>query len=196
MKGKKLNLIFATSNRFKVREAEAALEQYGISILHRPVKGIEIQSEDVAEVAKYAAKTIEIKTWLPVFVEDTGIFIHALSGFPGVYSSYVFMTIGNEGVLKLLEGKSDRSAHFESAIALREGKQIHIFKERAEGTISYMARGDNGFGFDPIFIPAGSKKTYAEMDLAEKTKISHRANVLRKMAAWLIERQHSVSVKH
>jgi len=120
-----------------------------------------------------------------VFVEDAGLFIDALNGFPGPYSSYVYRTIGVEGVLKLVEGKS-RGAAFVSVIALyHPGKGVRVFKGMCRGVIAQHPRGFSGFGFDPIFIPEGVGKTFAEMREDEKNKLSHRGEAARKLIEWL-----------
>lgn len=182
-----MKLVFATSNRHKVEEAKYVLSSYGITIEARPIKGIEIQSEDVGEIAKFAVTSIADHT-LPVFVEDTGLYVDALCGFPGAFSAYVFKTIGNRGLLRLLD--NGRSAYFESAVALRLDNEVKVFKGRVYGSISYEARGENGFGFDPVFIPEGSGKTFGEIELKEKCRISHRAAALRSMAEWLKENSY------
>jgi len=179
---KQLEVIFATSNKHKVKEAKKVLRSYGLEVVPRPIKGIELQDEDVGVVAKFAARNIK-ESSKPFFVEDTGLYVESLKGFPGAFSAYVFRTIGNEGLLRLI-GK-DRSAYFESAVAIRLCNYIKVFKGKLYGTISYTVRGNNGFGFDPVFIPDGERKTLGEMTLEEKCKISHRAKAMRAMAEWL-----------
>jgi XTP/dITP diphosphohydrolase len=180
---KHLDVIFATSNMHKVEEAKYVLGPYGLNVISKPIKGIEVQNDDVGEVARFAASNITKKLSKPLFVEDTGLYVDALNGFPGPFSAYVFRTIGNEGLLRLVE--KERSAYFESAVALKLGKQVEVFKGRLHGKLSYAARGNNGFGFDPIFIPDGESKTLGEMTLEEKCGISHRSKALRMMADWL-----------
>ncbi|MEM0332314.1 MAG: non-canonical purine NTP pyrophosphatase, partial [Archaeoglobaceae archaeon] len=111
-----------------------------------------------------------------------GLFIEALKGFPGVYSSYVFKTIGNEGILKLMDGITNRRAYFKAVLAYWDGKEIHIFEGKVEGEIATEIRGSGGFGFDPIFLY--NKKTFAEMG-DEKNEVSHRRRVLEKFFTWL-----------
>jgi XTP/dITP diphosphohydrolase len=122
----------------------------------------------------------------PYIVEDSGLFIRALNWFPGTLSSQVFRKIGNRGILKLMEGVEDRYAVFRSAIALGLGENvIKVFEGVAEGEVALEARGSGGFGYDPIFIPSGHRKTFAEMDVDEKNKVSHRGMAVRRLIEYL-----------
>ncbi|RLE72114.1 MAG: non-canonical purine NTP pyrophosphatase, RdgB/HAM1 family, partial [Thermoprotei archaeon] len=124
----------------------------------------------------------------PFFVEDAGLFVEALNGFPGPYSSYIYKTIGCEGILKLLEGVDNRKAYFLSVVALRApGLGDVVFKGKVNGIIANEMRGEKGFGFDPIFIPDGCEKTFAEMNIEEKSRYSHRGKALRKMGKWIVK---------
>jgi XTP/dITP diphosphohydrolase len=109
--------------------------------------------------------------------------VEALKGFPGPYAAYVHATIGNAGILKLLEGIPDRRAHFETAIALAMAEGIKVFRGRIEGVI-VPPRGHQGFGYDPIF-EVGSR-TLAELSLAEKGRVSHRALALFDLRRWIL----------
>jgi XTP/dITP diphosphohydrolase len=126
---------------------------------------------------------------LPIFVEDAGLFIDALNGFPGPYAAYVYKTIHNNGVLKLMEEEKNRKAVFQSVIAFcsKETPTPVSFFGESKGEITQTQRieaGKSGFGFDPIFKPEGSKKTFAEMTITEKNVYSHRANAIHKFAKW------------
>ncbi|MDX1610760.1 MAG: non-canonical purine NTP pyrophosphatase, partial [Candidatus Thermoplasmatota archaeon] len=94
------------------------------------------------------------------------------------YSSYAYATLGWQGILELLEGREDRGAHFQAVIGYHDGEQDRFFSGRIDGTISREARGEHGFGFDPVFVPEGHKRTFAEMSVAEKGELSHRARAL------------------
>jgi XTP/dITP diphosphohydrolase len=126
----------------------------------------------------------------PVLVEDAGIVIDALDGFPGPYSSFVFDTIGNKGILKLLNGKKNRQAKFVSVMAYCDKKlQPKIFEGIVTGKISTKIVG-KGWGYDPIFIPYSnhnntSKETYAIS--SNKNKTSHRYKSLQKFAKWWLQ---------
>ena len=179
-------IYFATGNDHKVEEARAALSQFNIAVSKlESVPKVEIQSVDLEEIASTALAIVVRKTKVPVFVEDSGLFVHQLNGFPGPYSSYVFETVGVEGILKLLEDAKTRKAEFKSSVAFgMNGKQLAIFSSVTEGTIQFQPKGTGGFGFDPIFVPMWTNKTFAEMDLKEKTVYSHRAKAISKLALW------------
>jgi XTP/dITP diphosphohydrolase len=126
---------------------------------------------------------------LPIIVEDAGLFIGALNGFPGPYAAYAYKTIGNRGLLRLMENVENRKAEFQSVVAYfdAEPKSPICFKGEVAGEIvKEERRGDckSGFGFDPIFKPASCNKTFAEMSLTEKNKYSHRAKAFRNFAEW------------
>ena len=119
-------------------------------------------------------------------LEDAGLFIDALRGFPGVYSKYVFFTIGLPGILQLLQGAENRKAVFRSVYAYSEpGQKPVIVVGECNGTISTEPRGEHGFGYDPLFIPKGAKKTFGEMTIEEKNQYSHRAKALEKLITEL-----------
>jgi len=180
--------LFATGNDHKVEEARAALSQYKITVKKfTEGKKLEIQDLDLEEIAATALAMILQKTIEPIFVEDSGLFIHELNGFPGPYSSFVFDTLGVEGIIKLMEGAKSRKAEFKSSVAFgMNGNWIATFSSVTEGTIQTQARGSSGFGFDPIFVPMWNSKTFAEMDIKEKTIFSHRSKALQKLALWFL----------
>ncbi|MEM1994575.1 MAG: XTP/dITP diphosphatase [Nitrososphaerales archaeon] len=184
----KLSIIFVTSNINKAKEIGNVLSTYDISIVVSQIKKREIQSEDIGEIAResalYAYQTLK----KPLFVEDAGLFVKILNGFPGPYSSFVYKTIGVDGVLKLMFGQSNREAEFISQIAyINEEGSLKLCRGSCEGTIAEEARGCGGFGFDPIFIPKGCSKTFAEMSVVEKNMFSHRAKAARLLASMLLE---------
>jgi XTP/dITP diphosphohydrolase len=123
---------------------------------------------------------------LPVFVEDAGLFVDSLQGFPGPYSRYVYDTVGVDGILKLMKKIENRSAHFQSVIAFSSPEEQPVcFVGKVEGKISLQKQGTEGFGYDPIFEPLeGDGRTFAEMTTAEKNRFSHRAEALRMFAEW------------
>jgi XTP/dITP diphosphohydrolase len=187
LKGKVI--FFATNNINKFNEARKVLAEYKIAVGMLRVKTLEIQSESLEEIAKTSALEAFKQCNLPIIVEDAGLFIVALNGFPGPYAAYTYKTIGNGGLLQLLENIKNRKAEFQSVVAhySAELKSPICFKGEAIGEITKVERrGDHksGFGFDPIFKPANCNKTFAEMSLAEKNKHSHRAKALHKFAEW------------
>ncbi len=119
-----------------------------------------------------------------IFIEDSGLFVEALRGFPGVYSAYVSKTIGYKGILRLMKGEENRKAYFKSVVCLKLKGEIKIFRGKVEGRIAEKARGRGGFGYDPIFIPEGSDKTFAEAPEI-KNRASHRKRALEGMKDFL-----------
>ena len=185
LKGKLV--FFATNNINKFNEARKVLSRYEIAVGMLRVKTMEIQSESLEEIAKTSAIHAYRQCGLPIIVEDAGLFIEALNGFPGPYASYVYKTIGNEGLLKLMKETNNRKACFQSVVAyFYEDLESPIcFKGEVLGEITQTVRkGSSGFGFDPVFKPMQSDKTFAEMSIAEKNRYSHRAKAFRKFARW------------
>jgi XTP/dITP diphosphohydrolase len=180
-------IFFATNNINKFNEARRVLAEYKIAVGMLRVKTFEIQSESLEEIAKASAIDAFKKSNLPVITEDAGLFIEALNGFPGPYAAYVYKTIGNKGILKLMRNIENRKAKFQSVIAYCTSKLEPLcFKGEVLGVITKEERrGSSGFGFDPIFEPlSGGGKTFAEMSVEEKNRYSHRAEALRKFAEW------------
>jgi XTP/dITP diphosphohydrolase len=187
LKGKVV--FFATNNIHKFDEARMILSRCNIAVGMLRVKGMEVQSDSLMEIAQASTREAFKRCGLPVIVEDAGLFIEALNGFPGPYAAYAYKTIGNKGLLKLMEGVEDRKALFRSVIAYcdREAEAPVVFEGEAEGEIAANERsgsGKSGFGFDPIFRPSGSIKTFAQMTIEEKNGFSHRAKAVREFAEW------------
>ncbi|MEM2428833.1 MAG: XTP/dITP diphosphatase, partial [Candidatus Bathyarchaeia archaeon] len=180
---------FATRNKGKFREAKLIFESLGLKLTMLEADKIEIQSDSLEDIASYAAKELSGRLGFKVVVEDAGLFIRGLNGFPGPYSSYILKTIGLNGVLRLMNGVSDRYAYFLSVVAYAEpGKPAKVFQGRVEGLITSEPRGSGGFGFDPIFQPLeGDGRTFAEMSAEEKNRFSHRAKAFRELAVWIRE---------
>lgn len=186
-------VFFATGNINKFNEARSILGSIGITVGMLRLKGTEIQSESLKEIAQTSALDAFKRCCLPVFVEDAGLFIEALSGFPGPYAAYVYKTIHNGGVLKLMENVANRRAKFQSAIAYCDEQLCEpvVFEGESSGEITLTERrkqGKSGFGFDPIFQPSGSGKSFAEMTIEEKNGFSHRAMAIRKFGEWYKKR--------
>ncbi|MGQ9506247.1 MAG: XTP/dITP diphosphatase [Candidatus Bathycorpusculaceae bacterium] len=180
-------IFFATNNINKFNEARRVLAEYKIAVGMLRVKTFEIQSESLEEIAKTSAIEAFKKSNLPLITEDAGLFIEALNGFPGPYAAYVYKVIGNKGILRLMENIENRKAKFQSVIAYCASKSETLcFKGEVAGIITREERrGNEGFGFDPIFEPLnGVGKTFAEMTVEEKNRYSHRASALRKFAEW------------
>jgi len=188
--GTQKTIFFATSNLNKFEEASDILSKYRINITRANIKTTEIQADNVEDIAMAAVTQSSSMGFLPVFVEDAGLFINALKGFPGPFSSYVYRTIGTRGVLKLLEGEKNRLSEFRSSVAFYASNDLKkCFSGTAVGKISEKERGIRGFGFDPIFVPAkGDGRTFAEMTIKEKNLLSHRADALKKFAEWYLKK--------
>jgi len=177
---------FATSNDHKFQEASFILKELRIDLSRIPTKGLEVQSDDPSEVAAHAAAGAYRTSLKPLFVEDTGLFIESLRGFPGTCASFAFQTLGLKGILKLMEGISVRDAEFVSAVAYCDGSsEPHVFVGRLKGRMTLHPLGERGFGFDPVFVPAGARGTLAQITFAEKCAISHRGSALRTFGEWL-----------
>lgn len=146
------DIYFASSNSNKYLEIEPILRQYGIVSHFAKMSLQEIQSESVQQIAE--AKCTNAFDYLqkPVIIEDDGFYLSSLKGFPGQYSSFVYKTLGNQGILKLMQNRADRKAYFLSVIAYGDGHTFKIFSGKTRGMISKLAT-DGGWGFDPILCP-------------------------------------------
>jgi XTP/dITP diphosphohydrolase len=173
-----------TSNANKAAEV-AAFFQGSVEVTHMSLDLPEYRSDDLGEIARGKARYAYEHLNVPLIVDDTGFFIDALKGFPGPYAAYVLHSIGNTGILKLMEGISDRTARFTTAIAFADAQGVQIFKGTIDGRIMYAPRGRGGFGYDPIFDVDG--KTLAELPLVEKNRISHRAKALMAFHDWFVQ---------
>lgn len=148
----------------------------------------EHRSDDITEIARGKAEYAFGKLKSPLIVDDTGFFIKALGGFPGPFAAYVQDTIGNAGILRLMDGITDRRARFITGIAYADENDVRIFQGVLDGTIACAPRGSSGFGYDPIFLVGG--KTLAEIPLEEKSRISHRARALRSFHDWFVSEKN------
>ncbi|MGB2581310.1 MAG: RdgB/HAM1 family non-canonical purine NTP pyrophosphatase [Thermoplasmata archaeon] len=152
---------------------------HGYELEHLDTAYPEIQADTLEETIVPGLTWLVSKYDRPVIIDDSGFFVDALKGFPGVFSSYVYRTIGCEGILRLMEGRPDRSARFECCSGfMTPGDEPFIAEGVAKGTVSHEMKGSGGFGYDPIFINEGHTKTYAELDVDEKNKASHRGKAI------------------
>lgn len=179
-------IIFVTGNPHKVMEAGAILLPHGISIDQNNCGYPELQEDELEPIASFGAEWASKKLDQEVMVDDSGLFIEALGGFPGPYSAYVFDKLGNKKILKLMEGETNRNATFRCVIGYcRPGEKALVFRGEVAGEISKYIRGSAGFGYDPIFEVNGI--TFGEMEEDEKNKLSHRYRALVNFAEWLEE---------
>jgi len=181
-------IIFVTGNPHKVIEATGILSPLGIEIVQNNCGYPELQEDELSAIAGFGAKWAANKLNCEVMVDDSGIFIEALSGFPGPYSAYVARTLGNERILKLMEGESNRNAVLKCVIGYCcPGEEEMVFSGEVLGHIAKSIRGNLGFGYDPIFEVNGV--TFGEMGDEEKNRMSHRYRALVKFARWLKDRE-------
>ena len=180
------NITFASTNQNKFLEVQSILSTRNIPVDFLQIYLAEIQSDSLEEIAREKAKTAFAKVGRHVLVEDDGLFINSLGGFPGQYSSFVFQTIGNDGILKLLAGSANRSAYFWSLIAFYNGITLSIFDGRVNGSISDRITEGGGWGYDPIFVPDGTDLTFAELK-ESKNEYSHRKGALERFAQWYLK---------
>jgi XTP/dITP diphosphohydrolase len=158
---------------------------------------VEIQDEKIEKIAIEKAKSAYNIVKRPIIIEDDGLFINSLNGFPGQYSSYVFKSIGNRGILRLLEGSRARSAFFKSIFVYTNGIITRVFIGQINGKISATIT-DGGWGYDPIFIPLkdynddDDNKTFATLSKTnKKNELSHRRIALDKFVKWFHQNNKS-----
>ena len=170
--GRWSQLKFVTSNEDKVREASEILgyplEQVSAVMIY------EKQTYDVSEVILHKAKQAYEELKCPVLVEDSSLDFTAWNGLPGALVKWFECSVGCEGLLKMLEGFENREAYAVCIVAVFDGREMRMGMGEVKGTIADDVRGENGFGWDVIFIPEGHERTYAEMSSSEKNDISHR----------------------
>lgn len=165
-----------TSNPGKLREAAQLLGRHGIEVrwLRRTLP--EPQADDLETVVRAKLEAVRgLPGW--VLVEDSGLFVDALGGFPGVYSAYVLRTLGPSGLGRLVP-RGGAPASFRAVAGLRRGRRVWLLTGTSRGRVVPHPRGREGFGFDPVFVPSGSRRTFAEMSREEKNALSHRARAL------------------
>ncbi|MGD0535098.1 MAG: RdgB/HAM1 family non-canonical purine NTP pyrophosphatase [Methanoregula sp.] len=179
------NLTIVTSNANKAKEV-AAFFGGTLEVRHVALDIPELRSDDVTEIAREKARYAYHHLHVPLIVDDTAFSIDALNGFPGPYAAYVLKSIGNTGILRLMDGVKDRNARFTTAIAFADETGIEIFTGTIEGRIITTPRGTGGFGYDPIFEVQG--QTLAEIPLEEKSAISHRARALTAFRDWFVKK--------
>ena len=172
-------LKFVTSNTDKVREAsdilECSLDQVsGLNI-------DEIQDSDIEKIVFHKAKQAFDALRCPVLVEDSGLIFTAWNGLPGALVKWFELSVGCHGLLKMLEGFEHREAFAVCVAVVFDGQEMLLAKGERKGEIAHSMRGENGFGWDVIFIPEHHEKTYAEMNFNKKNAISHRRLAFEKL---------------
>lgn len=188
-----MKILFATNNAHKLTEVQAVLGDRFTLVTPRDcgvTEEIPEEQETLEGNASQKSHYLHDRTGLDCFADDTGLEVEALGGAPGVHSAR-YATDGhdfaanNRLLLKNLEGVENRRARFRTVISLLLGSEEHLFEGIVEGRILDHETGHEGFGFDPLFVPDGFEKTFAEMTTDEKNAVSHRARAVRKLAAFL-----------
>ena len=186
------DIMIATSNKGKVREYKSLLEPLGY-IVHDlseldPIE-IDENGSTFQENALIKAKSIKDKCNMTVIADDSGLEIDALNKEPGIHSARYLeghdYNYKNKVLLERMKGKTDRSARFVCAIALCDETGDHLFTGVMEGKINDQAAGDNGFGYDPIFLVEQFGKTSAQLTMEQKNSVSHRGIATRELLDYL-----------
>lgn len=191
-----MEIIFASSNQNKAKEIQAALpKEFVIRTLFD--LGFHDEIPETADTldgnALLKAQFVSDKWELPCFSDDSGLEIEALNKEPGVYSARYAGPQRNDDenmslVLAKLQNETNRKACFKTVIALIIDGKTLLFEGKVEGIIRHVKKGNHGFGYDPIFEPEGSGKTFAEMNIDEKSKYSHRKRAVDQMVSYLVTR--------
>ncbi len=190
-----MELIFATNNKHKIREISDLLDNrfkvLGLADVSI-TDDIPEDADNLADNALYKARYVHERTGMNVFADDTGLEVNALDGAPGVHSARYAGADKNpdDNIIKLLkelEGLTNRKARFRTVIALIFDNREYLFEGKVEGEIIQSRKGTGGFGYDPVFMAKGYDKTFAEIPLSEKNKISHRAQAMKKLLAFLAQ---------
>ncbi|MCY1520817.1 dITP/XTP pyrophosphatase [compost metagenome] len=185
------SLVFATSSAHKTTEVKALLPDYEILNLTDIgcVTDIPETGSTFAENASLKSSYVTAHFNLDCFADDSGLEVEALHNEPGIYSARYSGSRGDARNLNFLlakmEGLSNRRARFKCVISLMLSGENHLFEGVINGTLRTQPSGDGGFGYDPVFVPDGYNRTFAEMELTEKNQISHRAVAMQKLIAFL-----------
>ncbi|MFD1095734.1 non-canonical purine NTP diphosphatase [Salegentibacter chungangensis] len=188
-----MELVFATHNKNKLIEIKALLPSH-IKLLSLDDIGCTEEIPETADTidgnAILKAEYVRHRYGYDCFADDTGLEVEALAGAPGVYSARYAGDDKDpkENVKKLLKqmkGKENRNARFKTVIALNLKDNENLFTGICKGRITTEERGENGFGYDPVFQPKGHQRTFAEMDLSEKSELSHRGKAFRALISYL-----------
>ena len=184
-----MNINLVTSNSGKVEELSSILEPFGHSASQLNVECPEIQTSSLEDVVDFGLDWLASKNvQTPLIIDDAGVFVEALKNFPGVYSRYVYDTIGLSGILRQMEGVENRAATFRCVLGLiLDDGSKHKFVGECKGNLIHEMKGTGGFGYDPIFVPEGYDKTFLELSSEDKNKVSHRGSAMKKLINFLSE---------
>ena len=191
-----MKFVLASHNRGKLKEMQEILGELGVEVVLQSDLGIDLEPEEngatFAENAAIKARAVMEASGLPAIADDSGLCVDALNGAPGIYSArYGGLdddTARYRLLLNNLRGATDRAAHFHTAVvcAFPNGDVLRAEGD-CRGTIAFAPRGENGFGYDPVFFVPELRKTFAQLTAEEKNAISHRGNALRAFAVVLKE---------
>lgn len=193
-----MQLVFATHNHNKIKEVQILFPKE-IELLSLEDIGCKDEipetANDLEGNATIKANFVTENYGYPCFADDTGLLVDALDGAPGVFSARYAGEQKNaddnmDKLLLQLDKQTNRSAHFKTVIALNINKEQFLFKGIVQGEITTQKKGGKGFGYDPIFKPNGYDKTFAELPLSIKNKISHRAKAIEQLLAFFKNRPH------
>jgi len=179
-------VVFITGNQRKVDYLNMWL---GLPVMHRKLDLDELQSLDPHVVAEHKARQAYGILHEPVLIEDTALTFTGMGRLPGTFVKFFLEEIGNEGLCKLADTLEHREAVATVTYAFCDGDQVHFFEGAVRGTVASEPRGENGMGWDPVFIPEGETRTFAEMHDDEKKQYSARAIGIKKLRAFLDERE-------
>lgn len=189
-----MKILFATNNAHKLSEVQAVLGDGYTLVTPREcgvMEEIPEEQETLEGNALQKARYLHDRTGLDCFADDTGLEVEALDGAPGVHTArYAYPDrhdpeANTRKLLDALKEKSSRRAQFRTVIALILNGEEHLFDGRVEGSIATEKRGTEGFGYDPVFIPEDSGKTFAELGVEAKNRISHRARAVARLCEFL-----------
>lgn len=180
-----MELTVVTSNDGKFSEFAEVLNLRDLRLSRRSETYPEIQADTLEDVVRFGLAWLRPRIEGNFAIDDSGLFIEQLSGFPGVYSSFVYRTVGLDGILRLMSNAANRRASFGTVLGLSLDGEERIITGSCRGEIAHAPTGEGGFGYDPLFIPEGLDRTFGQMELSEKNAISHRGEALRKLGKIL-----------
>jgi len=177
-----MKVTFVSGNPGKVK---ALTHWLGRELDHHDLDLDELQELDPVKVVEHKARLAFETLKSPVLIEDVSLVFNVLGRLPGTYIKWFLKDAGLEKCCSLLDGFTDRSAVAQVIYCLYDGQKMHFFKHQVAGSVPKSPRGDNGFGWDPIFVPDGSDKTYAEMDMDELAQFAVRPPAVKKLKEFL-----------
>ena len=189
-----MKAVLASKNPHKLAEIQAILSGLGVEIVMESELGLDIDVDETGttfeENSRLKAEAVMRAANMPAIADDSGLMVDALDGAPGVHSARYAsdghdFAANNRLLLRNLEGVANRRARFRTVISLLVGDEEHLFEGVVEGRIVERESGAEGFGYDPLFVPDGCDRTFAEMSPDEKNAVSHRGRAVRKLVAFL-----------